>query len=83
MTPPVESRIDFRKEAEEIGFKIPGSDFGQQDAEDIIFEFGRSIAARVEEQTIQRCRDAATDDRFDKVGRVKRLYSSAQDGGKG
>ncbi len=72
--------IDFSKEAEEIGFKIPGSDFGQQDAEDLIREWGKSIAARVEESTIQRCEEEVS--WGNNPDMIVRLYASKAEEGK-
>lgn len=63
--PPREIRIDFESEY----FNLVGPDHSDTIA------WVRSIAERVEEQTIWRCSDVPTC--------TKRLYSTAQDGGKG
>lgn len=66
-------KIDFQKDWAD--FPGHGEDYG------VVEAWGRSIAERVESETIARCQTAQAFNQS--CMKLERLYSTAQDGGKG
>lgn len=84
MTTPGESRIDFIKETADKYVEtidcdnVHTSHYRCQNPSDHLLDWARSIAARVEEQAIQRC--AHSDIGINRrVLNIERLYSTAPD----